>query len=176
MAAVKSFELAPPGPAANLLLIAAALLPALVTAAVWAGNPAAFEAVPAWALVMIILLGPVLIGFGLLHARNPRIELDATHLTLRLGLIRTRWPRADLQVQQARLLDLDSERDWQPRWKLFGAALPGLQSGLFRLRNGRNARVYLTARQAVVLLPTQRGPILLSLVRPRDFLAALQSA
>ena len=30
--------------------------------------------------------------------------------------------------------------------------------------------------QAVVLLPTQRGPILLSLVRPRDFLAALQSA
>lgn len=175
MATVKSFELAPPGPAANLLLIAAVLLPALVTAAIWAGNPTAFEAVPAWGLVMIILLGPVLIGFGLLHARNPRIELDAAHLTLRLGLIRTRWPRADLQVRQSRLLDLDSERDWQPRWKLFGAALPGLQSGLFRLRNGQNARVHLTGRQAVVLLPTQRGPILLSLVRPRDFLAALQN-
>lgn len=176
MIAAKSFELAPLGPAANLLLIAAALLPALVTASVWAGNPAAFEALPAWAMVMIVLLAPVLVGFGLLHARNPRIELDAAHLTLRLGLIRTRWPRAAIQAQQARLLDLDGERDWQPRWKLFGAALPGLQSGLFRLRNGQNARVYLTARQAVVLLPTQRGPILLSLVRPRDFLAALQNA
>lgn len=175
MATVKSFELAPPGPAVNLLLIATAVLPALIVAGIWAGNPAAFEALPAWALVSIILLSPMLIGFGLLHARNPRIELDAGHLTLRLGLIRKRWPPAELQSAQARLLDLDRERDWQPRWKLFGAALPGLQSGLFRLRNGRNARVYLTARQSVVLVPTQRGPILLSLVRPRDFLAALQS-
>lgn len=176
MVAVKSFELAPLGPAANVLLIAAALLPALIVAGIWAGNPAEFDGLPAWALVSMILFGPVLVGFGLLHARNPRIELDAEHLTLRLGLIRKRWPRADLQAQQARLLDLDAERDWQPKWKLFGAALPGLQSGLFRLRNGRNARVYLTARQAVVLVPTQRGPILLSLMRPRDFLAALQSA
>lgn len=176
MTALKSFELAPPGAAANAVLIASAVLPAVLLAGVWALDPGGLRALPPWALVSIIALGPVLIGFGMLQARNPRIELDASHLTLRHGLLRTRWPRADLQAQQARLLDLETEREWQPAMKLFGAALPGLQSGLFRLRNGQNARVYLTARQAVVLVPTKRRPILLSLVRPRDFLAALQSA
>jgi hypothetical protein len=52
--------------------------------------------------------------------------------------------------------------------------MPGLSSGLFKLYNGEKAHVYLTDRQKVVYIPTQNGPILLSLERPKDFLAALK--
>lgn len=53
-------------------------------------------------------------------------------------------------------------------------AVSGLSSGIFKLRNGDKAHVCITDKTKVVYIPTERGPVLLSLKRPKDFLAALQ--
>lgn len=75
----------------------------------------------------------------------------------------------------AKLVNLENSKDLRPKWRLWGAAMPGLSSGLFKLYNGDKAHVYITDKSKIVYIPTQNGSILLSLVRPKEFLDTLQA-
>ena len=90
------------------------------------------------------------------------------------------WQRvalAALDLDAARVLNLDDAKDLQPVLKLAGIGLPGYRSGWFWLRNRRRAYVVLTQWQRVLMLPRRDGVlILLSLQRPDALLAALQRA
>jgi hypothetical protein len=57
-----------------------------------------------------------------------------------------------------------------------GTALPGYQSGWFRLRNGEKALLYLTDRSRAVYIPTAEGyAVVLSPIDPDGFLTALKA-
>jgi Bacterial PH domain len=170
----KQFALAPVPAHAYIFVAAICLLPGVITAALWAFNPAEFAAMPVWALALILGIGPLIVLFSLKGVRNPMVTLDSDGLRMRVSFINKQWPLSELNTGQARLVDLQNTRELSPKWKLWGAALPGLSSGLFKLHNGQKAHVYLTDRNKVVYIPTQNGPILLSLERATDFLAALQ--
>jgi len=87
-----------------------------------------------------------------------------------------RVPVSAMDLAQARVVNLDELREWQPVLRIAGASLPGYRSGLFRLRNGRRARILLTDRRRVLLLPRlDGGAVLLSLTRPEALLAALRN-
>lgn len=157
------------------LLAALTLLPSLVVALIWASNPAEFAELPIWALILIVLIGPIIVAFSLKGVRNPVLELDNDSLRLKVSFIEKRWKTSEIDKAAASIVNLESRTELRPKWKLWGAALPGLSSGLFKLYNGQKAHVYLTDRNKVVYIPTQNGPILLSLERPKEFLAALQA-
>jgi hypothetical protein len=74
-----------------------------------------------------------------------------------------------------KIVNLESASELKPRWKLYGAAMPGLKSGLFKLKSGEKAHLYITDTNKVVYIPTRNGPILLSLENPTQFIDYLQS-
>ncbi len=170
----KQFALAPVPARVYAFIAILCLLPCAIIGVLWFAKPAEFADIPLWVMALILAIGPLIILISLKGVRNPVLELDAHGITLRVSFINKHWPISALNSASARTLDLQSHDELRPKWKLWGAAMPGLSSGLFKLRNGEKAHVYLTDRQKVIHIPTQDGSILLSLERPKDFLAALK--
>jgi hypothetical protein len=150
----REYALSPVGQGAKWFFALIMLLPIAVALIILWNEAAAFNELPGWALGLLIGLGPAIL------------------LATAMGV---RWALSELDSDRACLVNLDTRKELRPKWKLWGAAMPGLSSGLFKLYNGDKSHLYITDRQKVVYIPTQSGPVLLSLERPGDFLAALQS-
>jgi hypothetical protein len=127
--------------------------------------------------VIIILLGAIgLLATSLRGAHASRFEIRADGLRLEGDLYGRLLPKAQLRVDLARRVDLTREEQLRPKWRRIGTALPGYQSGWFRLRNGEKALLYLTDRTRAVYIPTTAGySLLLSPADPDGFLAQLRS-
>lgn len=170
----RTFELVPAGASAMVFLAAITLIPLAVALLIVWNEAAEWREMPGWLVGLLIGLGPALLVYAAVAVRNPSVQLGADGLQIRARFINKTWKPAVIDRTGAKLINLESHAELRPRWKLWGAALPGLSSGLFKLRNGEKAHVYITDKTKVVYIPTESGPILLSLVRPKDFLATLQ--
>lgn len=97
----------------------------------------------------------------------------------RLVFGRLPWRRlriADLDLAQARVVDLGQALPLQPVWKIAGTRIPGLHSGWFRLRGGQRAFARLTDWKRVVVLPRRNGQLyLFSVEHPDALLDALRA-
>ena len=171
----REYELSPIGQGAKWFFALIMLLPIALALMILWNEAAAFSGLPGWALGLLIGLGPAIILAAAMGVRNPKAELGKDGLRIRVSFINKRWSLSELDSERACLVNLDTRKELRPKWKLWGAAMPGLSSGLFKLYNGEKSHLYTTDRQKVVYIPTQSGPVLLSLERPGDFLAALQN-
>lgn len=143
-----------------------------------------FHIVPAaskvlWFLlpVMLVLLAiGVGLGTAVYATRHARFELSEQELRIHgEWLYARRVLVRDLRTQAAEVVDLNERRELQPRRRTAGTAVPGYRAGWFRLRNGDKALVYLTRRERVVHVPTQRGDhLLLSVTEPERMVASLR--
>jgi hypothetical protein len=80
-----------------------------------------------------------------------------------------------LDLDRARIVDLRSEEELRPKFKLIGTAVPGYGAGWFKLKNGEKALVFVSSESDVVHLPTRDGySVLLSAEDNRGLLAALR--
>lgn len=132
-------------------------------------------------LVLVGLLPAVFIGLAVIGAlawaiRHPRLAL--VDGVLQVGrLPRLRAPVASLDLERARIVDLDAERALQPTFRLMGTSLPGYRTGWFWLRDGTRAFLTVTDWRRVLVLPRREGgPVLLSLRDPDALLGALRRA
>lgn len=171
----KQFELSAVSSKIYLFLAAIMLVPVLLIAVMWMLNPNEFSNTPPWLWPVVLLLGPIIIIISMKGLRNPQVILSSEFLMLKVSFINKKWPISELLCDQIRIVNLEKETELKPKWKLFGAAMPGLRSGYFRLKNKQNAHVYLTDFQKVVYIPTVKGPLLLSLQRPKEFMDYIQS-
>ncbi|MGV8941218.1 MAG: PH domain-containing protein [Lysobacter sp.] len=123
---------------------------------------------------LVALLGAIalVIDWGM---RRHRISLDADGLEVVTSFYRRRLALAELQIDQARVIDLDERTQFKPMVKTNGTSLPGFQSGWFRLRNMRKALVATVSGKRVLYLPTTLGfDLLLQPRRPQALLEWLQ--
>jgi hypothetical protein len=145
-----------------------------------------FPIVPAssgalWAIAALV--AAVLIGVTLLFAylayssRSARFEVSAEGLQIKGDLYGRLIPASDLNVEEARVLNLNEDIDHRPKWKTNGASLPGYQAGWFRLRNGEKSLLFVTDRSRVVYLPTRQGySVMLSVAQPDELITSLKAA
>ncbi|WP_395769060.1 PH domain-containing protein [Arenimonas sp.] len=171
----KSFTLSPIGASAKWFFALMTLLPVLIVAFIWWNNPDEFSEMPLWLLGLLLGIGPAILIAAAMGVRNPQAKLGKDGLSIKVSFIDKQWAISAIDRANAALVNLESRQELRPKWKLWGAAMPGLSSGLFKLYDGRKAHVYITDRSKVVYLPTQSGPVLLSLERPREFLDTLQA-
>jgi len=170
----KQYKPSPIGDGVKWFFMLLTVLPIGVALAILLSEPASSNAMPGWAIGLLFGLGPaVLIGTAA-GIRHPMIRLGKNGLLIKVSFIHKTWALSDLDRAGASLVDLERREDLRPKWKLWGAALPGLSSGLFKLRNGEKSHLYLTDRRQVVFIPTVNGPILLSLENPRQFIEHLK--
>ena len=127
--------------------------------------------------VVVILVGAVvLLATSIRGAQSSTFEIGPEGLRLHGDLYGRLIPKAELRVDLARRVDLTREDGLRPKWRRMGTALPGYQSGWFRLRNGDKALLYLTDRTRAVYVPTTAGyGLLLSPVDPDAFLSRLRT-
>ncbi len=164
------------------LLVLALLLPVGITVAAlaWAGlapGPKNLIAGSPWLTDIVVVAGVLAICGGTYwfigHAmRRHRIDVDGDGLAIATTFYCRRIGWNELQLPQARVVDLDEHTDLRPLLKTNGTALPGLQSGWFRLRNRRKALVAIAGGRRVLHLPTTAGYDLL--LQPRQPQALLQ--
>jgi hypothetical protein len=106
---------------------------------------------------------------------SSRFEMSNEGLRLRGDLYGRTIPWSALRTREARIVDLGVTYELAPTSRTAGTAVPGYQSGWFRLSNGEKALLYLTDRQRAVYVPTTQGySLLLSPREPQRFLERLQ--
>ncbi|MGV8932345.1 MAG: PH domain-containing protein [Luteimonas sp.] len=98
--------------------------------------------------------------------RRHRIALGPQGIEITTTFYRQSLALAELQLAQARVVDLDEHTELKPSWKTNGTALPGFKSGWFRMRNRHKAFVAMTTGPRVLWLPTSKGHDLL--LQPRQ--------
>lgn len=171
------FEIVPPGKFARVtpLLIGGVAPVLLLLGIAWAA--AAQHTTMTWRDILppiLVLPAAGAIMAASIYRRCIRIR-DGR---MRFGMMP--WRRiglSELDLDAARVLDLNAHRELQPVWKIAGSGMPGFRSGLFRLRDRRRARVLLTDWRRVLVLPKRDGGVvLLSPQRPEALLAALRDA
>ena len=133
---------------------------------------------PLWFLsIVCVILAVVLmaLAYTAYSSRHSRVEIDTEYIRLVGDFWGRTIPFEQLNVSEARVVNLDSTSEYYPKRRTFGTSLPGYASGWFRLRGGEKALVYLTTRQRVVYIPTSGGfALLLSVEEPEQFIAALR--
>lgn len=171
----QQFDVPPPPAWAWWLLVAlGGLLPLGIIATLWLTRaPGVHGGTPALVIV------PVVLGLLVFGMRRRSVQLRNGVLEVRAALYTKRIATTELDLQRARVVNLDERTELRPGWKTNGYATFGFTAGHFRMRKGLgNAFCLLTQRQRVLWLPSRDGKqhILLSLERPQALLDALRSA
>src|SRR5690349_13071257 len=140
--------------------------------------PAAARAL--WIVLGFVILILVLVLFGIAKtargAQTSTFEVSPAGLRVRGDLYGRFIPASTLRGGAARRFDERSDTGLLPVARRFGTAMPGYQSGWFRLRNGEKALLYLTDRSRAVYIPTTAGySLLLSPADPDGFLSQLRA-
>lgn len=163
------------------LWLLAGLLPAVAAAGLFGylaaqrGMPATTALIGFAAVVATALLVGAAIGRQM---RGHRLVLRASDVGVATGVHRQLLSYRELQLEQARALDLDEHLEFRPRLKTNGVSLPGFQTGWYRLRNGSRALVARAGGRRVLWIPTTRdfGLLLESAQPPRELLRSLREA
>ncbi len=124
-----------------------------------------------------ITLAPVgaLLFYVAASSQHSFIEVNHDMLRVRRDLFGRRVATSTLKLAQARVVNLIESKPLQPRWRLFGTAVPGYLSGWFKLHDGRRALLFVTNQERVVCVPWRDGRLLLvSVIEPEQFLERLR--
>jgi hypothetical protein len=134
---------------------------------------------PLWVLVpaaLVLATVVAVLAVSVLGSRGARFDVSPEGLRIRGDLYGRFVPAGSLRTDAARRVDLRTAGDLRPRRRTLGTALPGYQSGWFRLASGEKALLYLTDQQKAVYIPTGDGyALLISPDDPDAFLAALRA-
>jgi hypothetical protein len=103
-----------------------------------------------------------------------RVFVEGGELVMVTGVGKKRIALANLRARGLDLVDLYRRNELVPRLRLWGASMPGLNAGWFKLRNGEKAVCLITAQNRVSYLRSDADntSLLLSLENP-DTLKAL---
>lgn len=125
--------------------------------------PAARSKLAIVILGVVAAIGLVLASAFLWVMLGPRtVTVAPDRVRVSGALYSTELPRDAIDRDGVRVVDLNEVSEVSPRSKSNGLGLPGLQEGWFELANGKRAFVMLTDRSRVVVVPSSREWLLLS--------------
>lgn len=126
-----------------------------------------------WAAAACVALA--ILGVWIVFHRRS-VAVEAGVLVIKAGLNTRRVPAMAIELERARIIDLEERIELLPGRMTLGASLPGYQTGWFRTRQWGKGFYLLTERRRVLWLPERDGPhLLLSLQQPQALLAALNA-
>jgi hypothetical protein len=132
----------------------------------------------AWAAAIALTLAGV--SFLARYLATPQVvpwSVGGGRLQIHSRVLSDEFPLRELQLDQARILDLKRERGWQRGEKIWGVASFGFHAGRFKLQNGESVDLYLAGETTAVLIP-RRGhvPVMVGVRDPQGFLIFLKLA
>ena len=126
--------------------------------------------------VLLMPLALVVVLAAVFWPRQLHVEVTPDAVTIRGSVYGRSVPRSELNLDQARVVDLEREPGLKPRLRTNGVGLPNYRVGWFRLRDRERALCFLTRTDRVVYLPTlQNYALLVSAENPDALLNALRN-
>ena len=172
--AAHTWLVAPLSTAAHWSFIINLVIFALIMMVVWR------RSMPA--LARQVTMGLLVATFGFFgwmywQANHAQLTLTADTLQLNLPLYSRTIHLGDLQLEKARVIDMQTNADVSLSWRTNGVGLPGYQLGWFALKPEGKALVAITDKWQVLLLPTTLGfSLLLSMPQAQAVLQQLNAA
>jgi len=140
--------------------------------------PAASKGLWFLPLILLVVLVPVLFALqrSLAASKSAHFDVSSDGLSLVGDWYGRTIASSQIRRDEVRRVDFGAEPGLLPGFRTLGSALPGYQSGWFRLKNGERALLYLTDRSRVVYVPTTDGySLLVSPTDPDGFVAAVRT-
>lgn len=178
-ASARQFAVSPPSIAAPLSIVAlAGVLPlGIMLYAILDSAQGPLKGL--YAMLFPIGFVLVLLTVLLWLMQRRAVTLDGSMLHVRAAMYAKRVAVAELDLERARVVNLDERTELRPCGRSNGYATIGFTAGHYVMRNKLgSAFCLLTQRQRVLWLPLRGGKqhILLSLERPQVLLDALRAA
>lgn len=176
-AKARTFEVTPPPRHAWWIMALLLLLPAVAVVALLFvdGNTRNQEAAIGTGVALFVI---ALASLGcMIGLKRRRVHLHGQTLQVDAGLFSHCVSVDSIDLERARIVDLDERLELRPAIKTFGMSLPGYHAGHFRLRQKLGkAFCLVTDRRRVLWLPLRDGKqqLLLSLEHPQALLDALR--
>jgi hypothetical protein len=105
------------------------------------------------AFIVLLIVGGVL-GFFVYQARNAVFSITELGLKIGPGFYGRLIPWDKIDAAGIRVINLNLEKQYQAKWRLNGAGLPGYSAGWFKLYNKEKALLFVTDASNVVYIPT----------------------
>ncbi|MCU7843522.1 MAG: PH domain-containing protein [Candidatus Thiodiazotropha sp. (ex Monitilora ramsayi)] len=123
--------------------------------------------------LITLTIGALFIWFAF-SASSLSASLSQSSLQVHLPIYGRSIPLSALDIDSAKIVDLNHSSELKPRTRSNGIGLPGFSVGWFRLHNGEKALSAITSRENVLYLKTSENySLLLSLTEPEIFLSQL---
>lgn len=131
--------------------------------------------------ILSVVLGVILLGvivmfslFGY-QARHATFTISEQGLRIGPGIYGRFIPKEDINTEGVRVVNMNTENAYKPKWRTNGAGLPGYSAGWFKLQNNEKALLFVTDRTSVVYIPTTANySVMLSVKNADDFTALLR--
>ncbi|MDD5339191.1 MAG: PH domain-containing protein [Dehalococcoidales bacterium] len=129
-----------------------------------------------FSLAAIIISGIVCSVVGILigslgyQAKKATFSITDRSLVIKPGIYGRTIPKEDIVIDGVRIINLNNESNYKPKWRTNGAGLIGYLAGWFSLHNGERALLFLTDRSSVVYIPTKNNYSVLLSVKEADLM------
>jgi hypothetical protein len=128
-----------------------------------------------WAISIILIAVIVLFIYIGHSSRNITYVVSDEGLHIKGGLYGRMIPMADIVAEEVRVMNLNNETEYNPKWRTNGIGLPGYAAGWFKLRNKEKALCFLTDRSRVVYIPTSKDySVMLSTLEAEELAGLLR--
>jgi hypothetical protein len=128
-----------------------------------------------WAISIILIALIVLFIYIGHSSRNITYVVSDEGLQIKGGLYGRMIPMADIVSEEVRVMNLNNETEYSPKWRTNGIGLPGYAAGWFKLRNKEKALCFLTDRSRVVYIPTSKDySVMLSTLEAEELAGLLK--
>jgi len=126
-------------------------------------------------VIMLLMAFTVLLMFKILNGMtNTSVEMGIDEFKIKGTIYGRTIKKSDVIGGNIKIIDLKENKEYKPRFKTNGSALPGYAEGWFRLYNKEKALVF-TRDSKVVYVPTKnKFSLLLSLEEPEAFVKELK--
>ena len=126
-------------------------------------------------ILVLLLVAALFISTGY-QSRHLKFTINDEGLRISPGLYGRFIPKGDIDIEGIRVMNLDVDTEYQLKGRTNGAGLPGFASGWFKLANKEKALVFVTDRNRVVYIPTNKDySVLLSVQEAEEFAGVLQN-
>jgi hypothetical protein len=128
-----------------------------------------------WAISIILIAVIVLFIYIGHSSRNITYVVSDEGLHIKGGLYGRTIPMADIVAEEVRVMNLNTETEYNPKWRTNGIGLPGYAAGWFKLQNKEKALCFLTDRSSVVYIPTGKDySVMLSALEAEELAGLLR--
>jgi hypothetical protein len=131
--------------------------------------------------IFSVVIGVILIGVIVMLAlvgyqsRHAVFTVSEEGLRISPGLYSRFIPKENINAAEVRLVDLNVETAYKPKWRTNGAGLPGFNAGWYKLENKEKALLFVTDRSSVVCIPTTDNySVMLSVKNADEFVDLLR--